>query len=100
MSEAHAESHLPTYKKVILTLTAATVVEFGVSFGMHAWIPFVLGLLLLVGIAFYKAVLVARFFMHIKYDPSVLAFLCVLPLFLGTPIILLAGYDLVHGPNF
>ncbi|MCE9636976.1 MAG: cytochrome C oxidase subunit IV family protein [Planctomycetes bacterium] len=100
MSEAHAESHLPTYRKVIITLTVLTAVEFGISFAMHSLIPFVLGLLLLVGLAFYKASLVGRFFMHIKYDPSIFAFLCVLPLILGSPIILLVGYDLVHGPNF
>lgn len=100
MSEAHTESHLPTYRKVIIMLTALTAVEFGISFAMHSFIPFILGLLLLVGLAFYKAALVARFFMHIKYDPSIFAFLCILPVVLGSPIIILVGYDLVHGPNF
>lgn len=100
MSEAHAESHLPIYKRVILTLAVLTAVEFGISFGMHSFIPFVLGVILLIGLALWKAVLVARFFMHVKYDPSILAFLAVLPVILGAPIVFLVGYDLIRGPNF
>jgi caa(3)-type oxidase subunit IV len=99
MSEAHAESHLPVYKKVIVTLSVLTLVEFGISFGMHSFIPFVLGVLLLIGLAFWKAVMVARFFMHVKYDPSILAFIAFLPVILGTPIVLLVGFDLIKGPN-
>lgn len=99
MSEAHGESHLPVYKKVIVTLAVLTAVEFGISFAMHSFIPFVLGVLLLVGLAFWKAVMVARFFMHVKYDPSILAFIACLPVILGTPLVLLVGFDLVKGPN-
>ena len=99
MSEAHAESHLPTYKRVIVTLAVLTAVEFGISIAMHTWFPFALGVLTLIGLAAWKAVLVARFFMHIKYDPKIFAFIVCLPLILGTPIVLLVGFDLLHGPN-
>jgi len=105
MSEAHGESHLPTYKRIILMLGGLTVVEFVISFWMHGQIPgvgtfpFMAGVLLLIGLAFWKAVLVARFFMHVKYDPGVLAFLAVTPLILAAPFLLLAGFDLVKGPN-
>ena len=99
MSEAHAESHLPTYKRVIVILALLTLVEFGISFAMHSFVPFGLGAVLLIGLAFWKAVLVARFFMHIRYDPSILAFIAFLPVVLGTPIVLLVGYDLLRGPN-
>jgi caa(3)-type oxidase subunit IV len=105
MSEAHGESHLPVYKRVILTLGGLTAVEFVLSFWMHGSIPgigvfpFMAGVLLLIGLAFWKAILVARFFMHVKYDPGVLAFLAVTPLILATPLVLLVGFDLVKGPN-
>ena len=99
MSEGHGESHLPTYRKVITALTVMTGIEFAISFGMHGGFPFVPGVLLLVGFAFWKASLVARFFMHVKYDKGIFAFLAVLPLILATPLILLVGFDLTHGPN-
>lgn len=99
MTEAHAESHLPTYKKIIAILAGATVVEFGISFAMHSFLPFALGVILLVLLAAWKAVLVARFFMHVKYDPGILAFLAALPVFLGSPIVFLVAFDLLHGPN-
>lgn len=99
MSEAHGGSHLPTYKKVIGGLFALTVVEFGISFWMHAGFPFMLGVLVLIALAFWKAILVAKFFMHVKYDPGILAFLAVIPVILATPLLLLVGFDLVKGPN-
>ena len=99
MSEGHAESHLPTYKKVITALTVMTIVEFGISFGMQAGFPFTFGVLLLIGLAFWKATLVARFFMHVKYDPGILAFLAILPLILAAPLGVLVAFDLTHGPN-
>ena len=99
MSEAHGESHLPTYKRIILILGALTAVEFGLAQWMHHGFPFMVGVLLLIGLAFWKAVLVARFFMHVKYDPGILAFLAVTPLILATPMLLFVGFDLVKGPN-
>lgn len=99
MSEGHSESHLPTYKRVISALAAMTAVEFGISFWMQAGFPFTFGVLLLIALAFWKATLVARFFMHVKYDPGILAFLAVLPVILAAPLVLLVGFDLTHGPN-
>lgn len=102
----HGESHLPTYNRVIVLLAALTAVEFVIAFWMHGDIPalgtlpFVVGVLGLLLLAGWKAVWVARFFMHLKYDPSSLAFIAVIPVFLGTPIVLLVGYDLIKGPNF
>ena len=97
---SHAESHLPVYTRVIVTLAALTGVEFGLSWAMHhEHVPFGLGAVLLVGLAAWKAVLVARFFMHIKYDPRILAFIAILPVFLGSPIVFLVGFDLINGPN-
>ena len=99
MTETHGESHMPTYKRVIFALAFMTLVEFGIAQWMHHGFPFVFGVLLLIGLAFWKAALVARFFMHVKYDPGIFAFLAVLPVILATPLVLLVGFDLTHGPN-
>jgi caa(3)-type oxidase subunit IV len=100
--EGHGESHLPTYNRVIVLLATLTAVEFGIAYWMKAdaGLPFVVGVLALLALAGWKAVWVARFFMHLKYDPSSLAFLALIPLILGAPIVVLVGYDLVKGPNF
>lgn len=98
---AHGESHLPVYKKVILLLAALTAVEFGIAMVIpHQGAVFVIGVLALIALAFVKAVYVARFFMHLKYDPNPLAFLACIPLILAPPLVLIAGYDAIHGPNF
>lgn len=97
----HVESHLPTYRKVIVILAVLTAVEFAIAQVMpKEGAVFVAGVLVLLALAFVKAVYVARFFMHIKYDPNVLAFLACIPLILGPPLVLVAGFDLIRGPNF
>jgi len=100
---AEHESHLPTYVRVIITLAVLTAGEFAIAF----WIApgedhqrpnvFMLGVLMLIGLAAWKAVLVARFFMHIKYDAKILALLAMVPVILGTPLVLLCVYDGTHG---
>jgi caa(3)-type oxidase subunit IV len=52
-----------------------------------------------VGLACWKAILVARFFMHIKYDPRILALIIVTPVVLAAPLVVLVGFDLLNGPN-
>ena len=97
--------HMPTYWRVIITLAVLTGVEFGISFAMHGTHEssptlFMLGVLALVALAAVKAVLVAKFFMHLKYDPKILAFLCMTPVVLGTPLVLFCVYDGIMGPGF
>ncbi len=108
MADPHADSHLSTYNRIILVLSGLTFIEFAIAFSMKpgdgdgatAMIGFTLGLLLLVGLAGWKAVLVARFFMHIKYDPRFLAWIILSPVALAFPLILIPMYDAVHGPAF
>lgn len=95
----HGESHIPIYRRTILTLSGLTAVEFALAYWMQHGLPLALGVVLLVGLACWKAVLVARFFMHIKYDPRILALIAVTPVVLATPLVLLVGFDLLHGPN-
>ena len=94
--------HMPTYWRVIVTLTVLTAIEFGISFAMHgaAATLFMLGVLALIGLAAWKAVLVARFFMHLRYDPKLLSLIAIVPVILAAPLVLLATYDGIHGPSF
>jgi caa(3)-type oxidase subunit IV len=106
--EAHGDApdvheldhHLKDYKKIIVVLTIATAVEFGIAYlmGTHV-IGLFAGILLLVGIAFFKAVLVAKFFMHLRYDPKPLAFISITPLILATPFNVICIFDAVQGPS-
>jgi caa(3)-type oxidase subunit IV len=93
------DHHLVDYKKIIVTLTVATVVEFVISYLMETHhMGFALGVVVLVAIAFFKAILVAKFFMHIRYDPKPLAILAVAPLILATPLVIIGCFDAIKGP--
>lgn len=94
------DHHLHDYKKIIATLTVATAVEFGISYLMgEGHLGFAMGIVVLVVIAFFKAILVAKFFMHIRYDPRPLAILCVTPLVLATPLLIIGSFDAIKGPS-
>jgi len=106
--EPHGESpdvheldhHLADYKKIITVLAVATGIEFGISYVMATNAKFfVPGILVLVAIAFFKAVLVAKFFMHLRYDPRILALLAVTPLVLATPLNAICIFDACKGPS-
>jgi caa(3)-type oxidase subunit IV len=87
------------YRKIIIVLAVATAIEFGVSYVMAEHHGFLVwGILLLVAIAFFKAVLVAKFFMHLRYDPQILALICSTPLVLATPLNAVCIFDAVKGP--
>ena len=99
------ESHLATYWRVIVTLTVLAAGEFASAVAIEgkaqdAATVFMLGVLGLIALAGWKAVLVARFFMHLKYDPGILAFLALTPVILATPLVLFCVYDGLNGPGF
>lgn len=74
----HAE---PNYWAVIITLTILTAVEIGVVFLPLS--KFSIGILL-VGFALTKAILVAAYFMHLKFEKKALAIVAATPLVLCT----------------
>ena len=93
------DHHLVDYKKIITILAVATGIEFGISYMMAAGhMGFTTGVLVLVAIAFFKAVLVAKFFMHLRYDPRILAIIAVTPLVLATPLNVICIFDACKGP--
>jgi uncharacterized membrane protein YhaH (DUF805 family) len=97
--------HMNIYWRVIITLTVLTAVEFAISFGIDGKADsqatlFMFGVLGLIALAAWKAVLVGRFFMHLKYDPGILSFLAIIPVILATPLVLFCIYDGLNGPAF
>ena len=95
------DHHLAHYKKIIVTLALMTGVEFGISYMMaEKHLAFVAGVLVLVALAFVKAGLVAKFFMHLRYDPRILGLICFTPLVLATPINIICIFDACKGPSF
>jgi cytochrome c oxidase subunit IV len=101
-----ADDHMSTYNKIIVMLTVLTAVEFGVGYMVkpggdtEPMLGFKLGLLVLCGMAAWKAVLVGKVFMHLKYDPRILGWMAVSPVILATPLVLFGLYDAMNGGSF
>ena len=77
-SNTHKE---PNYLGVILILTALTIIEVAVVFAPLAKMS--IGILL-VGLALTKAIMVAMYFMHLKFEKTTLALIAATPLVLCT----------------
>ncbi len=94
MSEAHAtEGHShPNYWGVWLGLAVLTAIEVGVAF--LPWSKQVL-ILLLVGLAIWKALLVALYFMHLKYEKLRMRIFAIAPLPLTVIIVIAVLTELV-----
>jgi cytochrome c oxidase subunit 4 len=77
MSESPARHAHPNYIGIWVLLFILTAVELGVAF-----LPFskTIIVLLLVGLAFWKAALVALYYMHLRFEPNRLRILAVAPL--------------------
>ena len=77
-SNTHKE---PNYLAVILILTTLTIIEVAVVF---APLPKMSIGILLVGLALTKAIMVAMYFMHLKFEKRTLAVIAATPLLLCT----------------
>jgi cytochrome c oxidase subunit 4 len=75
----------PNYVLVWVALAVLTAVEVGITF--LSWSKTVL-IIVLVGLAVWKAVLVAMYFMHLKYEKRPLRILAVAPLPLAFILVL------------
>lgn len=67
----------PNYIGIFIFLAVLTAVELGVAF--LPWPKMVL-ILLLIFLAVWKAVLVALYYMHLRYEPTRLRLLAIAPL--------------------
>ena len=94
----HEHASVWTYVKVALILTGVTALEVGVIY-IRFLTPIIVPLLLVMAIA--KFMLVAMFFMHLRYDSRALSVVFVGPLViatvLGVAIISLGGAFLIFG---
>jgi cytochrome c oxidase subunit 4 len=80
----HAPHAHPNYLGVFLALALLTGVELGVAF--LPWPKMVL-ILLLLGLAVWKALLVALYFMHLRFEPNRVRILAIAPLPLAVILI-------------
>ncbi len=101
MAEAHAlshseEHHHPNYMAVfwiLLVVTIAEVVVTFIPFFIHNPALMVITLLLM---AFGKAILVALYFMHLKYDNIILTVIAAVPMILVSFAVAVVAYELTH----
>ncbi len=93
MSATHQE---PNYMHVFYALTVLTAVEIGVVF-----LPMskMIIAILLVGFALFKAILVAMYFMHLKFEKRTLGIIALTPLILCTLLIIALLPDLTGTPH-
>ena len=78
-ADAHATPHVaPNYMKIWLYLFVLTVVEVLVAFVSH--LPDTILILILLALAVWKALLVALYYMHLKFEPRRLWFVVMSPL--------------------
>src|SRR4051794_26956929 len=94
-ADAHSEHPKPNYMAVFYTLFGLTVVEVIVaqpSLGVTPWLMICTLLIL----AFVKAIMVAAYFMHLRYDNIVLSIIAGVPLVLACIALTIVAYEYTH----
>jgi caa(3)-type oxidase subunit IV len=96
--EAHGDAHVREYLLVFGALAIFTLLSFVANYAAHpeqAWISVGTSFIVILGVAVIKAVLVATFFMHLKWDWGRVYFMIVPVLVLGTMMMLVLLPDIV-----
>ena len=93
MSAPHKE---PNYMAVFYSLAVLTAVEIGVIYLPATKMVIAI---LLVGLALTKAILVAMYFMHLKFEKRTLGIIALTPLILCTLLIIALLPDLTGTPH-
>jgi len=93
MSDDHKE---PNYMGVFYALTILTALEIGVTFLSISKLA--IGIML-VGMALAKAILVAMYFMHLKFEKQTIGIIALTPLILCTLLIFALLPDLTATPH-
>lgn len=86
MAESHTETKHPNYVLIWAYLAALTGVELMVA--LLKFLPRNTMIVTLVALAVWKALLVALYFMHLKFEPRKLVIMIVAPLPLAAILIL------------
>ena len=84
-SEPAAHHPHPNYVGVFVGLAVLTGVELGIAF--LPWSKKVI-ILALIGLALWKALLVALYYMHLRFEPARLRYLVVAPLPLAVILVI------------
>lgn len=79
------EKPAPKYMLVFAGLAILTVIELGVAFLGFSKL---LTILILIALAVYKAVLVALYYMHLRFEPKRLRYVVLAPLPLAAILVL------------
>lgn len=94
--EAHHGPNLQVYMVIGLALSIFTAVSFIVNAMVRSdWITVVVGFAIILGVAVVKSLLVALYFMHLKYDWLKVGFFIVPALILGTMFFFVFMPDIV-----
>jgi cytochrome c oxidase subunit 4 len=75
-ADAGAHAH-PPYIGIFVALAVLTAIELGVAF--LPW-PKLTLILLLIGLAVWKALLVALYYMHLRFEPNRIRILAIAPI--------------------
>ena len=75
---AEAKGHRPNYIGIFVMLAVLTAAELGVAFVSH--IPRRMLILVLIVLAVWKALLVALYFMHLRFETNRVRILAIAPL--------------------
>jgi len=85
-----AEHNAPNYVAVWAALAVLTMVELAV---VYLGLPRRLTVISLIFLALWKALLVALYFMHLKFEPKRLLYVVLAPL----PLALILVFTVIHG---
>jgi caa(3)-type oxidase subunit IV len=92
----HHGPNLQAYMVIGLALSIFTAVSFIVNGAVRSdWISAMLGFAIILGVAVVKSLLVALYFMHLKYDWLKVGFFIVPALILGTMFFFVFMPDIV-----
>jgi caa(3)-type oxidase subunit IV len=95
-TEHHAETNAKIYLVIFAALAVFTAISFLVNDAeRHHIVGVYTGFALILGVAICKAVLVAMFFMHLKFDWGRLYFVIVPVLLLATMMVIVLLPDIV-----
>ena len=100
MAEAHAHAHEmahdhphPNYMAIFWWLLGITIAEVAITFVPMAYALLVV---ILMAMAFAKAILVALYFMHLKFDNKILTIIAAVPVILAAIAICVISYEYTH----
>jgi caa(3)-type oxidase subunit IV len=94
--EHHAETNAKIYLVIFAALAVFTAISFLVNDAVrHEILGVTTGFLVILGVAICKAVLVAMFFMHLKFDWGRLYFVIIPVLLLATMMVIVLLPDMV-----